>query len=452
MLSANVRETGAVGDGATLDTEALQRAVDTCAAAGGGTVFVPAGVYRCGTIRFASRVTLHLANGARLLASKDPQHYATTRGALLLAEDAESIAIEGMGVIDGDTHEDLAREVPREQRPAFRSRLLIFNRCRRVQLRQVRFEHGDSWTVHLKQCEDVLVDGITILNNIFRINSDGIDPDSCRNVRIANCHIVAGDDCIVLKSTEAHPCENVVVTNCTLASGATAIKLGTESHGDFRNVHVANCTIDEGMSGLGIFAKDGATFERITFSNITMSDMRRGVIPHRATPIVIELDRRRADAKLGRVRDVVLENILIESAYPSLIQGTPEQPLENFALRHITQRVPAWADFSARPRTVAMSQMRESPEPGYAHDPAYMVLAHVDGLSVQRLRTHISDAAWSAGPRAALALHHVRGAAIEGVVRHPAPHGRTAPAVIRDRVEDDESETGEAAGSGHRHR
>lgn len=121
-------------------------------------------------------------------------------------------------------------------------------------------------------CQDVLIDGIRILNNLKMVNCDGIDPDHCRNVRINNCHIESADDCIVFKTTEKNaylgPCENIVVSNCTLTSTSAAIKFGTESVSDFRNITVTNCVISRTNRGISLMLRDGGNIENVTFANL----------------------------------------------------------------------------------------------------------------------------------------------------------------------------------------
>jgi polygalacturonase len=264
----SVRDFGAKGDKQSNDRAAIQAAVEACSKAGGGTVYFPAGDYLSGTIRLLSNVTLQLDAGATLWASTEPSDYEGRR--LLVADEQEHISIVGSGTIHGQGTADYGSRWGVPDRPPFRTGVLLFQKCRHVAIRGVTILYSDSWAVHLKRCETVFIDGVTILNNIHRLNSDGIDPDSCRDVHISNCHIVAGDDCIVLKSTEPYSCENVVVTNCTLETTCTALKLGTESRGDFRDVHFSNCTIRDTPVGIGFYMKDGTTMERVTFSDISI--------------------------------------------------------------------------------------------------------------------------------------------------------------------------------------
>jgi polygalacturonase len=147
---------------------------------------------------------------------------------------------------------------------------------------------------------------VSILNNYYRVNADGIDPVSCRNVHISNCHIVAGDDCIVCKTREGSPCEDIVVTNCTLESVATAVKIGTESPSDFRNIHFSNCVIRNSTVGIGMYIKDGAIAERISFTDCTVETIREPELVNTSMqnsvyPIFVDIEQRHKDSRIGRI-------------------------------------------------------------------------------------------------------------------------------------------------------
>ena len=227
----NIFDYGASGDGQTNDASAIQQAIDACAGAGGGLVLVPAGhTYLCGQINLRSHVNLHIEGGARLAASLEREHYAD--GVWLRAERAENIAITGLGCIDGQGKAFMRRDDRYiywlDRAHDFRPRLIKLIGCTNVTLRDITILDAPEWAIHPVGCQDVLIHGIRILNSLKVPNCDGIDPDNCRNVRISDCHIEAGDDCIVLKSGPDYgPCENITVTGCTLVSTSCALKIGT---------------------------------------------------------------------------------------------------------------------------------------------------------------------------------------------------------------------------------
>lgn len=216
-----------------------------------------------------------MKNSATLWVSPKKEDY-EAGNRFLYAEDETNITIEGRGMIHGTGKESLQRKKGDDKpKPEFRVGILRFVRCQNVMIKDITVRYSDSWTFDLEFCEKVYITGVSILNNYYRVNADGIDPVSCKNVHISNCYIIAGDDCIVCKTRENEPCEDIVVTNCTMASNATAIKIGTESHSDFRNIHISNCVIRDSTVGIGMYIKDGAAAERISFSNCTIETIRK---------------------------------------------------------------------------------------------------------------------------------------------------------------------------------
>ena len=283
----------------------------------------------------------------------------------------------------------------------------------------IRF--SDFWTLHLNRCEGVVLDGVKIFNNPRRLNSDGIDVTSCRNVHISNCHVVAGDDAIHPKSEAGFPVENLVVTNCTLVSTTTGLKIGTATAADFRNVHFSNITIDA-PSGIGFYMKDGGVAENITFSNITIKTPPRTY--RDVVPIFMDIERRHADSKLSHIRDVSFRDIYIESGSGILVQGMPESRIENLSLYNINFRVGKPDDYGKRTKPVGGQRTtKDERDTKYITMPSYMTVAYVKGLYIDGLRVEQSDAARSAFERSALAIHESESVLIRGV-RGAVPGGK----------------------------
>jgi polygalacturonase len=425
----NIRDFGAKGDRKTNDQKAIQAAVDACVKAGGGTVTAPPGDYLSGAIRLSSGVTLRLEQGATLWASTDPAHYAgKTSGHLLTAENAERIAVIGPGTINGQGTADYGDRWGAPDKPAFRTGILLFTGCRDVSIRDLTVLYSDAWTLHLKRCENVVIDGVTIKNNYRRLNSDGIDPNSCKNVRISNCHLSAGDDCIVLKATEPYPCENVRVENCVLESAASALKLGTESVGDFRDISFTKCTIRNSPTGIGFYCKDGGTMERIRFSDITLETAP--AVNRTVTPLFIDIEKRNPDSKVGRVRQVTFENIAIRTGSGILLQGMPESPLEDLTLRNITLRVDKPDAYAKRSKPVGGRRTtKDERDTCFARLPSYAAVAHVKNLTVDNFRVEIADEAFKQYDRSALAGRRIEGGTVRGVTRQPGPQPAGQPVV-----------------------
>lgn len=359
----DVRSFGAVGNGTHVDTRELQRTIEACAAAGGGTVRFPAGTYLTGTLVLKSNVALWLEPGAVLLGSTDLHDYPPRTPAfrsytdvnyversLLYAEKAERVSIVGSGVIDGQGGAK-AFQVARgrdgyKQRPY----LIRMIECEDVTLRDVTLRNSPMWVQHYLACDDLLIDGITV-DSTVNGNNDGIDIDCCRRVRIANCRIRSGDDAIVLKSTAPRACEQVVVTNCVLSSDCNAFKCGTESTGGFRDIAVSNCVIhDTRLAGIALESVDGGTLEGVSISNIRMARVRCGIflrLGNRARPYLAsgpgggggthQLEPGMTAPGIGRFRNVHIAQVSGDGAdaIGCAISGLPGHPIENVRLQGI---------------------------------------------------------------------------------------------------------------------
>ena len=345
--SLDVRDYGAVGDGVTKDTAALQYAIDTIHRRGGGVVHVPAGTWVSGTLQLRSGLTVDLAPGAVLLASPDRDDFAPheelpfesdsnvdTLGftrALLAGRDLERIAIRGGGTID----------MNRDRR--YGPKPIALRRCRFVTVQGVTIVRSPSYCVSLGGCEDVLVEGITVRDAF----ADGIDPDCCRRVRIANCDIESDDDALCLKASfllgERGATEDVVVTNCRLRSPSNCFKLGTESTGDFRQIVLSNCVFEgtapagrdasaaaEG-GGIAVLTVDGGTIDGVTVSNVVMRDVM--------APIFLRLGNRGRDQRRpapGRLRNVVISGVTaVGASVTGSITGLPGHPIDGVTVENV---------------------------------------------------------------------------------------------------------------------
>lgn len=338
----NVRQFGARGDGVAKDTKAIQAAIEA-AGAFGGTVYFPAGKYQSGTVRLRSHVTLFLEAGATLVASPDKNDFdpleklnyksysddETTdfHHALVRAQDVEQIGVMGPGTIDGNRGK---RHGPKP---------IALKNCRHIAVRGITIRNSPNYNISLLGCDYVNIDGVTILNGYC----DGIDPDCCHHVRIANCYVEAWDDAIVPKTSFAlgyrRSTENVTVTNCVLTSACNCFKLGTESSGDFKNITVSNCTMFARLdlwkrrptSGVSLEMVDGASLERIAVSNLVMADME--------SPIFIRLGNRgRAQAvpKPEHLEGISISDIVATGATrASSITGIPGFPVRRITLQNI---------------------------------------------------------------------------------------------------------------------
>ena len=290
MNKKNIKDFGAIADGVTLCTKAIHQAIATCETEGGGTVFVPAGRYLTGSILMKSHINLHLDAGATLIFSNNPDDYPIiysrwegaeqdNYAACIYGNQLENIAITGQGTLDGNGAFwwELVR-AKKKQVP--RPKLISFDQCSKILIDGITLINSPSWTINPIRCENVKVNGITLINPKNSPNTDGINPESCRNVHISNCHINVGDDCITIKSgTEAAqeriPCENVVITNCTMLHGHGGVVLGSEMSGDIRNIVISNCIFEGTDRGIRFKSRRGrgGIVEDIRVSNIIMKDV-----------------------------------------------------------------------------------------------------------------------------------------------------------------------------------
>jgi polygalacturonase len=297
----DVKQFSAISDGQTLTTQHLQAAIDACGAAGGGTVIVPAGRYVTGSLWLRSNVTLHLESGAVLLGSQRFDDFPKwssrwegpgvkqSRASLICGEGLENIAITGRGTIDGrgKIWWDSQRREPGVARRPILVRVVD---CRNVLVEGVTLKNSPMWTLSPLACDNVNIRGVTIINPPDSPNTDGINPDSCHNVRISDCHVDVGDDCITIKSgketdgrRELRACENVTITNCTLMHGHGGVVVGSEISGSIRNIAISNCVFVGTDRGIRIKARRGrgGVVKDVRASNLVMDGVN--------CPIVVNL-------------------------------------------------------------------------------------------------------------------------------------------------------------------
>ena len=282
---------GAKGDGTTDDAVAIQQAIDRCSAEGGGRVLLPRNyTFLAGPLQLKANVELYLEATATLKANPDESIYRMSafgdnRGEGMLwlwANDADNISITGKGTIHGNGIAFMGAELSDSYElkpladPSFdpRPHVLTLTNVRNLTIRDVTIREGAYWTVHLIGCNEAVIEGINLLNNLKIRNGDGIDLDHSKNVRITNCHITSGDDCICLKNRREFEqygsCHDIVVTNCVMSSRSCAIKIGSENMDSIYNVVFDNCIITGSNRGLGIQNRDEGTVTDVVFSNIQL--------------------------------------------------------------------------------------------------------------------------------------------------------------------------------------
>jgi len=372
----DVKAFGAKGDGKTIDTSSIDRAIEAAAAAGGGTVRFPAGSYLCYTIHLKSKVALYLDEGATIVAADPPaeggsggfdlaepnpwdkfQDYGHShwRNSLIYGEGLENIAILGSGLLWGKGLSKGYGPGPKAELPGVGNKTVSLKNCRNVTLRDFAILHGGHFGILATGVDNLTIDNLTI-----DTNRDGMDIDCCRNVRVSNCSVNSPwDDGICLKSCYglgfARATEMVTITNC-LVSGSFEegalldasfkrlpadarvprtgrIKFGTESNGGFINIAVSNCVFD-GCQGLAIESVDGARIEDVTVTNIAMRDIT-------SAPIFLRLGSRMrgpAGAPVGVLRRVLISDIVCSNSVSrlgSIVSGIPGHAIENVKISDV---------------------------------------------------------------------------------------------------------------------
>ncbi|MBW4889219.1 glycoside hydrolase family 28 protein [Mucilaginibacter sp. HMF5004] len=408
----NITSYGAIGNGVTLNTAAIQRAIDDCAKNNGGKVIFPEGRFLSGTIVLKSNVTLLLRKDAVLLASTDLNDYqnldpfveglGTPVGwALIAAVDVMNVGIEGEGMIDGQGAAVKAKQIltdnrPEGQRWGRRPFLLRVVRCNGVKISGVSLLYSAAWTSHYFQSRNISISNIKLLS-VGVAHNDGIDIDGCQDVDIKNSDIESGDDALCFKTTSSKmPCSNVLISGMRLKSNQGAIKMGTESMAAFEHIKIANCYIyDTKNGGIKLLSVDGAHLHDIGISDITMVEVR--------TPILIRLGSRLSifrkgediRQQTGTLEDVTIRNVKAKAADnaqlmpPSgiLITGIPGHNIKNLKLENIAIQLAGGGNIENSRQVVpeAIDQYPEVKTFGPVI-PAYGIWArHVEGLKLYNI-------------------------------------------------------------------
>jgi polygalacturonase len=272
---------------------------------------------------------------------------------LIAAENARNIALVGRGTIDGrgaswwQKHRANTLAAPRP-------RLISFMNCTNILIEGVTLTNSPAWTINPVRCENVTVDKVTIINPPDSPNTDGINPDSSRNVHISNCHVDVGDDCVTIKSgieTEAPelraPCENITVTNCTMVHGHGGVVIGSEMSGGVRNVVISNCVFVGTDRGIRMKSRRGrgGFIEDVRVTNIVMTDVlcpfTMNLYYHvgaRGDKTVSDKNPRPIDDGTPRLRHIHLSHITARGAKiaAGFVYGLPEMPIEDLTLEDVS--------------------------------------------------------------------------------------------------------------------
>lgn len=445
-----MRDFGATGQKAQDAQTAIQAAIDACAAAGGGMVYVPPGAYTTGTLHLRSHLRLFVEAGATIFSSKNPDAF-DKRG-LFYGEDVEHLTIEGRGTIHGQAeyewrlsdHDDRyilpnQRRMEALGKPLMRAfptknsigNLVLLLRCTDVLIQGLSFIDSPSWTMHLYGCERLVIDGVYIrTSRKAGVWADGIDPDGCKDVRISNCTIDTGDDSLVFYSANIYgpalPCENITVTNCRLSSASSALKFCDGNMNCIRNVTIDNCVITDSNRGLAFMVFDGGYVSDVVISNLTIDCIRYdwfwwgdgdpfhfNVI--RRSEIHPEIARP-DEPPAGSIRNVLIKNVIARGKGPSVINGHPQSWLDGVTMEDITL-------------IVATDLAAPYQKPGHALTVQRAKNFRLDHVEVIWDEPHADD--W----QSALYVEDVQGLELSGFKGRQAP-GSAHPAVLFNRVAD----------------
>jgi polygalacturonase len=465
----DVTSFGAKADGHSLDSPAINKAIEAAAAAGGGNVLFPAGTYLCFSIHLKSNVALCLSPGATILAADPPAEPSSNAPAfdlaesnapwesyqdfghnhwhnsLLWCEGLENVSIVGPGLIWGKGLSRGHGPGPKAETPGVGNKAIALKNCRNVLLRDFSILHGGHFGILATGVDNLHIDSLKI-----DTNRDGIDIDCCRNVRVSNCSVNSPwDDAICPKSSfalgYARSTEFLTIDNCyvtgayeegTLLDGTFKpfppdakvwrngrIKFGTESNGGFRNITVSNCVFD-GCQGLALESVDGALLEDVTITNITMRDVR-------SAPIFMRLGSRMrgpAGVPVGALRRILISNLVCSNAsskIASIISGVPDHPiedvkLENILIEHQGGGTPEDAKLPLAEKESAY------PEPTmFGPTPSHgFFIRHVAGLEMSGIKI----LAAAPDPRPAFYLDDVRSADFFRIKAAPSSAAAAAPA------------------------
>lgn len=366
---------GAKGDGTTLNTEAFRKAIEACNKGGGGRVIVPLGTFLTGAIHLKSNVELHLADSARIVFSTDAKDYPIvfTRwegielmnySALIYAYGQQNIAITGHGTLDGSANSrtwwswnagrpskqvkarERLQELNRRKTPArtrifgdssfLRPNFIQPYNCKNILISGVKIINSPMWNVNPVLCENVTVDHVTIISH--GPNTDGVDPESCKNVLIKNCYFDTGDDCIAIKSGRdedgrriGRPAENHIIENCEMRDGHGGVVIGSEISGGAKNIYALNCVMDspnlERILRIKTSSSRGGIIE-----NVFMKGVQVGT--YRDAAVTCNMFYEQPGNFMPVIRNIRVENLDVKRGgnFAVYVRAYKESPVENLQL------------------------------------------------------------------------------------------------------------------------
>lgn len=388
-------------------TNEIQKAIDYCAEAR-ETLYFSKGTYITGTLFLKSHTRIFLEEGAVILGSKNIEDYSldiigcveapSFNQCLLYANEEEDIQFIGNGTIDGG-----GKGFSGQMRPM----LLRFVKCKDISISDIKVCSSMSWGCHFVQCNNLLINHISI-DNWAQHNNDGVDLDSCYNVKITNCNFNTEDDSICLKSTTDSMCENIIVSNCMISSGTASIKFGTSSKTGFRNITITNCTFyDCPMGTIKLLMVDGGILENVTISNIVMDRV--------GSPLFIRLGNRnirfnepaemdhstkqmcKDKSVKGILQNIIIDNIIANVTVneadrtPIMITGLPGMDIEHIILSNFIINFPGGLK-ELQSLNVEEDESRYPEQKYFGVLPAWgMFIRHVNDISLNQIKMYAKE-------------------------------------------------------------
>ncbi|MCU0443740.1 MAG: glycosyl hydrolase family 28 protein [Microscillaceae bacterium] len=392
-----ITDFGAKGDGKTMNTAFIQQAIDVCNKNGDGTVWIPAGIFVCGEIELKSNLTLHLDNGAILLGSPEIKDYPKFKQ-LIHAENLQNITFSGSGTIDGNGKSFFNPDWTFKPRP---EPWIKFLNCQNIVIQEVRLINSPAHVLDFTECEQILVEGISIINDMRSPNTDGIDIRNTRNVRITNCYIETGDDAICLKTSLKNEIpryftENIIVSNCILKSDDAALKLGTGSAYLTRNCIFSNCVIQDTRFGIAIFMEEGGKLENYQFNNIIIQGKSRHKTEY---PIFMDIDRKKPEYAFGQIKDVQFNDLIIETRGNILIGGQKTALIENISFSNVKLKIKEAVDLKTMKKPKGnRSVPRFADSDDFAAENAHITIGNARNITFKNFTLEIDSLGFKREP------------------------------------------------------
>ena len=248
----------------------LQKLIDICKEKGGGSIIIPDGEEIISNpLSLYSNISIHIEKGAKIISNSSSSNLPGKP--FIFAENANNISISGTGIIDGNGKSFIIEKLPHIYKcQKERGHTIQLKNCKNIRFENFSIQNSPLYSIHLFKCENALINNLNILNDLKMPNTDGIDPDSSKNIIISNCYIESGDDCICLKTNSTNiqdPCDSILINNCILKSSSCAIKFGSESNTDIKNIVISNCIINDSNRGIGFQLRDSGNIENILISD-----------------------------------------------------------------------------------------------------------------------------------------------------------------------------------------